>query len=230
MTEHPVGVSDLAPAAGVAGYRTRARTVAGNSVHEQYLILQRERVLSFVGMVGTPAGGVPSSTLVIQTISNAVGSSVLVAVRSAMLSINSATDAVITAIYDNRLRWQAAIPTLGNVLTKASAGTGADTVETSNASVELRSRYALDGGASTNITLTVGTQVANLPKSRFHTNIGQARSSDGTVPDSGKAHELLLDGPIILRAGESLALQSVGGAPVEYQAHMNWLWEEYTLP
>lgn len=234
MAERGVGVSDLASGAGVAEYRTRERSVGGGTYCEQYLIPIKERVLSFRGCVTTVRAGLPSATAVTLAINNLAGSSVLVAVKSILQVESPATDAVTTAIYDRTLWVQtAATATGGNVMTKVSAGTGADAAETSNASVELRQRYAADGGGSSAITLAVGTRMAQFGRTRGHTQASQmvdTTDDEDGFPASGLSDELLRDGPIILRAGQSLAVQMVGGAPVAVGGMCSVVWEEYTLP
>lgn len=232
MTQRAVGVTDVASGAGVADYRTRERSVGGATVAEQYLIMQRERIRSFVGAATTWRTAVSATH--VGSIFNAAGSSVLVA----LLQIDLVKEATGTSASVSIMRLQrlTSAPSGGVALDKARVGTGADAAETSNASVTVLSAATADG-VGTALTMTAGDRLAHLGQPMRRASSVQEMSplQLSWPPDvfSGSFYEFV-DGmdplPLaILRAGEGVGLTvDVTSSTSHHVA--NFLWAEYTLP
>lgn len=243
MAQRQVGITDVASAGGVADYRVRERTVESVSVAEQYLIPVRWRVPSFVGMASTFRTTAAAVNVHLSTISNAAGSSVLVAVRAIDITGTNLTNSASSRFMF--LTQHAAVPTAGVNMTKVSVGTGADAAETSSSSVLVKGTNSADAGALTAITLAAGTRVGAASGVRLATLVGQTGIIDTSFgptgmylvgpptksppPTHGGAEAFLIDNPYILRAGESLAV-SYESATTGSHLVASWLWEEYTLP
>lgn len=226
MAERPVGVTDQASGAGVAEVRTRERTVGGNTVAEQYVILQEERVRSFEGYATsfrTP--GRAATTQNIFSIYNTTGSSVLVAVKrlSIQMDATAALAAVAKTVFTSRIT---TAPTNGTTLTKVTN----DTTQSSAANVVITGDASADGtGSGTTLTATAGTRMWSQFVMRMHTLVGQVLMDDESL-----IPHLSDDDPIILRANEGLLVSIAAAAttsnPATDQMIINCVWEEFTLP
>lgn len=227
MPDRGVGVTDQAPAAGVAEVRARERTISSVTYAEQYVIPISERVASFKGAVTsfrTP--GRAALTQNIFCLSNTTGSGVLVAVRR--LSIQQDPAAVLNTSWGNLFKVSriTTAPTNGTVLTKVAF----DTSQSSSANVIATGDASADGtGSATTLTATAGTPAWHQFANRLHTAAGQV-----VLDDASGIPALAAEDPMILRANEhmlvSLAANATGanGATVMYL--INCMWEEFTLP
>ncbi len=202
-------------------------------VVEQYLILQRERVRSFVGMAASfRTASSPTHT---GSIWNAAGSGVLVAVLKVTAWKVATSNSSSVAL--PRFGRTTTEPTGGVLLDKVSVGTGVDVAEASSVSVAVRSAATADG-TGTALTVTETTRVASLgqPGRLASAAFEHSPLNLGWPVDSASlsgTHELM-DGMdpfsmVILRGGEGLVGFVETTSSVQ-QAGMNVLWEEYALP
>ncbi len=233
MPDRLVGVTDEPAGAGVAEYRVRERTVGGATVAEQYLLLRRERVRSFIGMAATfRTAGSPTHAAAIW---NADGSDVLVAVLNATFwkAVGSQSSNLVLM----RFSRTTTAPSGGALIIKVSVGTGSDSAETSSASVEVRSAATADG-TGTGLTVTETGRVAHLGQpGRLVSDSHQYAPFDlgwPVDPTSLTGTHELLDGMdahpmVILRPGEGLVAATDTTSSVAFVG-ANLLWEEYTLP
>lgn len=220
MGENRVGVTDVADGAGVASFRTRQRTVGGNTVEEQYLLYQDELVASWEGCASTfriPGSGAAGQN--IATIFNKTGSGVLVAVRELELVMDYITNSgTVRFMGTSRITTS---PSTGTVMTPVAF----DTAQTQNTSVEFRGGASADGTANA-ITATPGT--IGWRQGHWHapTAVGQYLSSD--LADASMIPSLCDDDPGILREGEGLLVHIINASSTSASYILNALWREFT--
>jgi hypothetical protein len=225
MAERPVGITDQASGAGIAQVRTRERTVASETVAEQYVIPISERVASFKGIVTSfRTLGNAASPQNLFSIENAAGSTVLLAIRRMSIQMD-ATVANTSVACSFKTSRPTAVPTGGTTLSKVSF----DSTQSSSSSVVARGATASDGGAATAITATAGSIGWSQFAMRLHTGAGQV-----TMDDQSLVPTLCEDDPIILRAGEALLVQVTNATAANNLATnhyiVNAMFEEFTLP
>ena len=202
--------------------RTADRGTAG---HDQYVIPTSARNVSNTGLVTTwRTIGAAALTQNLFAISNASGSTTLVAVRriTAQLDHTAVLIAVMPQI--KAFRITAGIPAGGTLLDKKQL----DTSKTENVSVTVRGATASDGGAATAITGTLDTgAIWQQFGSRMHTAVGQILGNDNNVIPG-----LTEDDPLILRANQSLVVQVVAAPATSNPITNHWfvqcVWDEYT--
>jgi hypothetical protein len=232
VTQRAVGITDVASGAGVADYRTRERSVSGATVAEQYLIMQQERVRSFVGAATTFYTAVSATH--VGSIFNAAGSAVVVA----LLQVDHVKEATGTSASLSIMRLQrlTAAPSGGVALTKSLVGTGADAAESSSADVTVLSAATADG-VGTALTMTAGDRLAHLGQpmrrgsSTFEMSPLQLSWPAGvySVTDYEPVDGMDPLPVAILRAGQGVGLTVDVSSSTSHHA-ANFLWEEYTLP
>lgn len=221
MAQRAVGVTDVAPGAGVAEYRTRERSVSGATVVEQYLLYEQERVAACVAMATTfrtPGSGTAAQNLA--TLFNRSGSGVLVAVRRISHQVDYTTNsATVRVISTSRITTN---PTTGTLHTPTLFDTGGSHA----ALVEFRGAASADGTASA-ITATAGTHAWR----QFHTHFAAVTDlQQSRLPDNGQVPLLAETEPIILAEGEGLLIQITDTSSTSTHLVVNAVWEEFTLP
>lgn len=157
------------------------------------------------------------------TIENAAGSTRLLAIRKLRLEMDAT--AVLTAVApDVKFGRTSALPTGGTTLTKVLL----DTTQTSSSSAVVRGATASDGGAATAITATLAATGWHQFMMRLHTAVGQVLPDDwNCIPD------ICDTDPVILRAGEGVAVQVVGTAASNAATNhyvLKCLVEEFLVP
>jgi hypothetical protein len=206
--------------------RARERTVNAQTVHEQHVIVQGERVVSSRMAVSSfRTVGNAATTQTLFALENGAGSGVLVAVRrlSVYMDSTAALAAVVPAL---RCQRTTNMPTAGTSLTKV---TWDSAQTTSAATVVARGATASDGGAATAITATLGGVVWEAMGQRLHTAVGQVLTDPIPVLPDLAANE-----PLIVRNGEAIAV-AVNAAvatsnPATNHYIVNCLFEEFVLP
>ncbi len=209
------------PARNVAGDQLiRSSTVGGEQA--QNVVSVSNRVVS--AQINASAFRTLGAAALLQnvfSIENAVGSTVLVAVRrmAVQLDATAVLAAVAPSVKVSRIT---TLPTGGTVLGKVPA----DTAQPSNASVVVRGATATDGGAATAIVATAGVAFWTQLTMRIHTLVGQVVMEDESVIPGLSEND-----PIILRAGEALLVQVIASATTSNPATNHWVvntvFEEY---
>jgi hypothetical protein len=218
MPLRPVGVPDVAPGAGVAEYRTRERTISGETVCEQYLLEEPERVVSFQGIVASPRiGGVSTANYNFASLFNVVGSGVLVAVRR-LTAQNDSLSVTFGRFWTPHM---ITVSPTGGTLHEPVA---LDTALTHNASVEFRAAASADG-VITALTSAAGTPIWQQFVSKGATSYGQVRMDEVAVLPA-----LVEFDPIILREGEGVLVRMAEGPSSTAHHIVNACFEEFTLP
>ncbi|MDQ3540478.1 MAG: hypothetical protein M3440_07295 [Chloroflexota bacterium] len=197
----------------------------GTAGADQYVIPTSARNVSNTGLVTTwRTIGAAALTQNLFAISNASGSTTLVAVRrvTAQLDHTAILAAVMPQI--KAFRITAGIAAGGTLLDKKQL----DTTEVENASVTVRGATASDGGAATAITGTLDTGALwQQFGSRMHTAVGQILGNDNNVIPG-----LTENDPIILRANQALVVQVVASPATSNPATNHWfvqcVWDEFT--
>ncbi len=212
------------PADG-AGKKLRSfdRGVPG---HDQYVIPTSSRNISNTGLVTTwRTLGAAALTQNIFAISNASGSTTLVAVRR--LGVQLDHTAVLIAVLPQikAFRITAGIAGGGTPLDKKQL----DTAEVENASVTVRGATASDGGAATAITGTLDAgAIWQQFGSRMHTAVGQIIATDNNV-----LPQLIEGDPLILRPNQALVVQIVANPATSNPNTNHWfaqcVWDEFTI-
>lgn len=230
MTDRGVGVADQPSGVAVADIRVRERAVSGVTYAEQYVIPERWRIPSFIGMAATfRSVGRAATAQNYFSIENAAGSAVLVCVRSVEIHTDFT---VALAVVDGLLSLSrpAALPTNGTTLAKASVGTGEDTAQSSSGSVVIRGDASADGTNSASaLTATPGSLAWRHFVGRVHTAVGQVLDTPKEMIPYA-----IRDNGVILRANESLlvsgAFVNATDNPATNHYTTSVCWEEYTLP
>lgn len=219
MAERPIGVTDEAAGAGVAEFRTRERSVGGNTVCEQYLLLQEERVRSYAGLFSTfRIPGVTGSGQNFASIFNAAGSAVTVAVKSLSAELDYFTNSATVRVFN--LSRLTSAPSGGSSHTPVPL----DTAQTASGSVAFRGGATADGTASA-ITATAGTMAWRQYHQHNVSAVEQMRDLEMTMLP------LLSDvEPAILAAGEGLLVQLQDASSTSTGTIINCMFEEFTLP
>lgn len=222
MTERPVGVEDLPAGAGVAEYRTRERSVGGNTVVEQYLLPVDERVASCKAMassfrvVGSGAAG-----QVFATLFNKTGSGVIVVVRRLTVQndfvSNTGTVRVFAA---SRLT---TAPATGTLITP----TLFDTSGTHSASVEFRSGASADGTAS---AITAPAIAPAFRQIEWRGAEAPPIAGQLLMDDQPLVPLLAGDDPVILAEGEGISAYMIDVQSASMHTVINCFWEEVTFP
>lgn len=218
MTERPIGVTDVAAGAGVAEYRTRERTVGGNTVVEQYLICGNERVASWKGMACTFRIPGIASAVVLATLFNKTGSGVLVAVRRISVQQDYTTNSGTSR--NIGLFTVTTAPTAGTLHTP----TNFDSAQTHNANIEFRGGASADGTASA-VTGTMVDRIWGTPHARLAGIDSQVR-----MTDMSELPRLCANDPFLLPEGIGVGAQIVSVGSSSSHTVVNCVWEEFTLP
>lgn len=231
MTERPVGVTDTAAGAGVVEVRTRERTVGAVAVSEQFVIPVDERVPSFRGAAATfRMIGSAATPQWLWQIQNAAGTTVLVAVRSVVVTHDHSGAVASTAVNGVfSLGKSTGTRAGGTALAKSSVGLGPDAVQTSNVNVTMVGGASADGTNSLVTGLTAGAHMSRRMGNRAHTLVGQILPWPlELIPPA-----LAKDG-IVLRSGDQLAatvsFALAADNIVGFGYTVSVLWDEYTLP
>jgi hypothetical protein len=231
MTQRPVGVTDTAAGPGVAEVRTRERTVDTVAVAEQYVIPVDERVPTFRGAAATfRMVGSAATPQWLWQIQNAVGTNVLVAVRSVVVThdhFGATASTVVNGVFS--LGRSTGTRAGGTALTLSSVGLGEDAVQTSHANVTMVGGASADGTNSLITGLTAGGHMSRRMGNRAHTLVGQILP----WPLELVPPPLAKDG-IVLRSGDQLAAivehAAAANNIVGFAYTVSVLWDEYTLP
>jgi hypothetical protein len=209
--------------------RTRNRTVGADSVEEQYLIKQDERIISYKGRCNTfrTTGRAGTTGQKLFAIHNATGSSILVDVnRISVDVINTAVRAITVEPVLIRLWRFTAIPTNGTALTKVPL----DTALSSNASVTVFGDASADktgSGTTLTVTLPANNIIGQEYGPRNFTAVGQ---------EAADRVEFLEDplSVVTLRALEGICVfldyATATFNPVTDFWTATCEWVEYTLP
>jgi hypothetical protein len=206
--------------------RTRERTVSAQTVQEQYVITQSERVVSSrIAVSSFRTLGNAATTQTLFTLENGAGSGVIVGVRR--LAVYMDTTAALTAVVPSlRSHRTTNMPSAGTTLTKVAW----DTAQTASASqVVARGATASDGGTATAITATLGGVVWEAMSQRLHTAVGQVLTDSMPVLPDLAANE-----PLLVRPGEAIAVAVLASAassnPATNHYIVNAMFEEFVLP
>lgn len=198
--------------------RTRNRTVGANSIHEQYFIEQRQRVVSGVYLAQTGAHVVQASADTAPAgrwfLFNPVGSAVLVAFRR--LEFASQHASVLATPTSPRITLK--LFTATGTASGAAITPGKQDSTAPTATATLRT-------ANTGLTITSGADIFSAMPTAALTAVGAAApAAIDWNPDD--------DGMPVLRAGEGLYLtQSDAGTSSDTRRYVtNIAWEEFTLP
>lgn len=216
MGDRKIGVTDVAPAAGVAEYRVRERTEGC----EQYVIFINERVASCRAMAATFAMSVSGAGAPMAYLFNRTGSGVLVAVRRVLLVMANVTNTgTARGLITSRVTTE---PTGGT----AHAAVLFDTTKTSSSSVAFKGAASADEVASA-ITATLGAAAWSQAANRLASLVGQVLvGDDPMIPDLSNAD------PPILAEGQGLVFSyNPVDIPSSGQRHLvNVVWEEFLVP
>jgi len=197
----------------------------GTAGHDTYVIPTSARNTTNTGLVTTwRTLGAAALTQNLFAISNASGSSILIAVRRLTAQIDHTVLLAAVMPQIKTFRITAGIAAGGTLLDKKQL----DTTKTENASVTVRGATASDGGAATAITGTLDTgAVWQQFGSRMHSAVGQILGNDNNV-----LPQLVEDDPLILRANQALVVQVVASPATSNPATNHWfvqcVWDEYT--
>lgn len=198
--------------------RTRNRTVGANSIEEQYIISQRERVVSGVYLAQTGAHLVQAAADTAPAgrwfLFNPVGSTLLVALRR--VEFMSQLGSALVAVTSPRITLK--LFTATGTASGASVTPGKTRSTAAAATATLRT-------ANTGLTITSGADVFSFLPTASATAVGYAAPAAADWnPDE--------DGMIQLGAGEGVFLtQSDAGTASDTRRYVtNIAWEEYTLP
>lgn len=198
--------------------RTRSRTVSATTVHEQYFIPQRQRVLSGVYLAQTGAHVIAATADTAPAgrwfLFNPVGSTVLVALRR--VSYCSQLGSALAATSSPRLTLR--LFTATGTASGASITPGKQDSTAPTATAKLRS-------ANTGLTITSGADIYSFLPTASATAVGYA-------PPGAIEYEPQEDGMPVLRAGEGIYLtQADAGTASDTRRYLtNIAWEEFTLP
>ena len=230
----------VAPDSTGAKIRTRQRVIGANTVEEQYVIVQDEKVVTYQGRMAsfrTPGRAAVSQNLA--AIHNATGSSVLVRVNRILIDLLSTaaggkSPTIITPTL--RVKRFTALPTNGTSLTK----TPRDSSLSSNASITCWGDASADGtGSATTLTITAGATLAQAFAPRIMFTTGTAAATSNTPVmfyEPVDAVGFFTGEPdIILRPLEGLvvvadaAVVTTGNPATDFWSVVID-WDEYTLP
>lgn len=211
--------------------RTRSRVIGANTVEEQYVIVQDEKVISYQGRAASfriPGRAAAAQNL--GAIHNATGSAVLVRVNRILVDMLSLTAGKAATILTPvlRVRRFTAVPTNGTAMTKAPR----DSALSSNASVTVWQDASADRTSSTTtLTITGGSIVAEANAPRMI-----AVTAANTFYEPVDMAEFFVGEPdVILRPLEGLvvaaedAIASTGNPATDHWSVVID-WDEYTLP
>ncbi len=198
----------------------------GTEGHDQIVVLAGGRNTTNTGLTTTwRTIGAAALTQNLFAISNASGSSTLIAVRR--LGVQLDHTAILAAVMPQikAFRITAGIAAGGTLLDKKQL----DTTEVENASVTVRGATATDGGAATAITGTLDTgAIWQQFGSRMHTAVGQIIATDNNV-----LPQLIEGDPLILRANQALVVQVAATATTSNPATNHWfvqcVWDEFNI-
>jgi len=218
MAERKIGVTDVAPGAGVAEFRTRERSLGC----EQYLIPTHERVPSFRGMASTyRTPGVAVANTPQLCIFNKATSGVLVAVHQLVFDHDRTTNSANQRFYAASRITTA--PTDGTLLTPVAM----DTVLTHNTLVEIRANGSADGTSGT-FTATPGTAGWKTQGTRI-----PATNPPGQFiyPDNEILPNIVSErDPVVLTEGQGLLIVEADAGSTSGHVMFGVAFVEYTLP
>lgn len=217
MADRVIGVTDVAPAADVAEYRTRERTVGGNTAVEQFLLNEDDRQISFVGLyqsgVFTPANAAPGATTGNFYLVNNPASSVLVAIRRVDFQWT-----VVSVTGTAGIRFGLERFTTTTAATAAEAAlVAADSAQAHDANVKLVT-------ASTGMTITNGVTAWSL--------VAPTMILVGSPVPNQHHFDPSQDGRIILAPGEGVKLRQLDASTASdgRRLSVNFAWSEFTVP
>jgi hypothetical protein len=228
----PEDFVQVAPDSTGAKIHTRSRVIGANTVEEQFVIVQEEKIVTYQGRFASfriPGRAAVSQNLA--AIHNATGSAILVRVNRVIIDWLSLTAGKVATIQSPivRVRRFTALPTSGNAGTKVPR----DSALSSNASLTLWQDASSDRtGSGTTLTITAGNILGEANAPRLLT-AGTAASMSYEQADPFIFFQGESD--VILRALEGLvitaedAIVTTGNPATDY-----WTvvidWDEYTLP
>lgn len=195
--------------------------------HDQYVIPTTERNVTFRGSAATfrTPGRAGTAGQKLFAIHNATGSTVLVSVKSIDIDAVATVVKAVTVLPPVvRLHRFTVLPTNGTAAPKVAE----DTALTSNASVVCLGDASADG-TSTASGLTVTIPASNIVTQQFAPRLITAAGYE--MQDEMK---FLLDGEVVLRALQGLAVELVYTLATQNPITDQWTvtarFEEYTLP
>ena len=219
MPERPIGVTNLASGTGVALFRTRERTVGGESVNEQYMLNQRDWLTSWRGCASTfLVTGDSLTNVPIATLWNGVGSGVIVVLRVCALITD--ISGALTNPRTQALSRLTTAPTGGTLHTPVAF----DTAQTQAALVEFRGAASSDG-VNTLITATPGSVAWRQNHNKVPTQVGQMQ-----FVHAAGAPLLVGTDPVYVREGEGIAVSWVEGNATQARHSVNMVWDEVSFP
>ena len=208
--------------------RHRERTVGANTVYEQYVIAQDERVVSFKGRAGTfrTPGRAGTTGQKVFALHNATGSTIFVDVEKIAVDMAATVVKAVTVLPPIvRLHRFTALPTGGTALAKVAT----DTAQTSSASLTAWQDASGDGTSGTALAVTIpaGSMIAQEFAPRM---VGVTYVA---YEPADRMH-FLQDDLIELRALEGLVVNVdyvlATQNPITDMWTVTAQWTEYTLP
>ena len=203
--------------------RTRSRTVGGNDVHEQYVIQQDEKIVTYHGRsvsFVTPGRAATGQTLF--TIENATDSTILVDLTRLMIQADSTTALTSRSITFTLGRGTA--PTNGTTLTK----TCPDSTLSSDTKVIIKGDASADGTSSASaLSYTPGVLFRKQYGHRLHTLVGQVIPVEIGLVNEGDRDYTLNPNECFTA---NIVAAGAGDNPVTEMYLVNVSWDEYTLP
>lgn len=222
------GIIQVAPDSTGSKLRTRSRTVGANTVHEQYVISQSERVVAARAWVSSHRIPVrASASQPVFTLWN--GGLNLVSVRRLSMEVDSIVASTALAPYVRLYRITAA-PTGGTVLAKGLQ----DTAETSSAAIVATCDASADGTNSATALAATANPTTHLWQQtvpRWHTLVGYGSLPVlNLLPDDANLNQ---EDPIILRPTQGLLVRVEAAAAMTaaaYSLYLKCAFGEFTLP
>jgi hypothetical protein len=208
----------------VAPWGTRMRAwLFGTEGHVQFVIPTSNRKLSAQVMVSSfRIAGLASANHNCFYVANLAASTVLMGVRRLTVQMDN-TGAVTTVSPTFMVYKTTTLPTGGTDSTKFLF----DSNDTSNTNCVARGATASEGGAANAITWTApaGTPGWRQFHMRMHTLVGQVLTRDESLIPI-----VCQDDPIVLRAGQALAIQVNIASQTTASYVFNAMWEEFVVP
>ncbi len=198
----------------------------GTPGFDQYVIPTTARNVTNTGVVTTfRTIGAAATAQNIFAISNAPGSSILVAVRRLTAQVDHT--AILAAVMPQikTFRITGGVAGGGTALAKQQLNTD----HAPSGSVTCLGANASDGGSATAITGTLDAgAVWQQYGSRMHTAVGQIIGTDNTIIPGIAEND-----PVILQANQALVVQVVAAVNTSNPATNHWfaqcVWDEYTV-
>jgi hypothetical protein len=206
--------------------RTYRRGSSVDDAHDTYVIPVVDRIISNTGLLSTfRMVGRGNTSRPLFTITNAVGSTVLVAVRRLVIQTDHTAARTAVMMQYKTYRCATSAVSGGTTLTKGQF----DASETASASVIVRGDSSTDGtNSGTALAVSaVGTLMWQQMSHRLHTLAGESLAVDNpllpTLADST---------PVILAAGQGLVVRMETPTLDASSDHywLNVVWEEFQRP